>query len=171
MLRSVAVIGPYGDSCPAALYAFAEALGRALPQHTNYVITGGLDGVMEAVSKGARACTPPATTVGILPGEDPAAANPYVDVPIPTGIGIARNRIVISSGAAVVALAGGAGTLSELAFAWQLSRPIICCTQFEGWARQLAGAAIDPRDRPATYAAESVAAIREALAAIEAAQA
>jgi uncharacterized protein (TIGR00725 family) len=100
----------------------AEALGRALGAAGAVVITGGLGGVMEAASRGCREAG--GTTVGILPGTDAAAANPFVRIPIATGLGEARNALVVRGGEAVVAVGGGWGTLSEIALARKMGLPV-----------------------------------------------
>ena len=93
----------------------AEAVGRELAQRGATVVCGGLTGVMTAVCKGAKEAG--GTTIGVLPGEDPNDANPWVDIPIPTGMGHARNAIVVKTGLAVLAIDGAFGTLSEIGHA------------------------------------------------------
>ena len=117
----VAVVGP-GDPSPAA-EADAEAVGRLLADRGAVVVCGGLGGVMAAACRGAKAGG--GTTVGILPGVDRAEANAWVDVAVTTGMGEARNALVVRSVDAVVAVAGGYGTLSEIALALRLDRPVI----------------------------------------------
>jgi len=117
----VAVIGA-GDASAAEL-ATAEDLGRELAGRGTVVVCGGLGGVMEAVCRGARAAG--GITVGILPGDDRSAANPHVAVAIATGLGEARNLLVVRTADVVVAVGGGFGTLSEIAFALRLGRPVI----------------------------------------------
>lgn len=109
----IALIG--GHSGTAEELASAEEIGRRVAQAGAVLVCGGLTGVMEAGCKGAKSAG--GLTVGILPGPDPDAANPYVDVVIPTGIGFARNSIVAYSGDAVIAVGGSTGTLSEICFA------------------------------------------------------
>ncbi|MEA2420374.1 MAG: hypothetical protein QOE60_2580 [Thermoleophilaceae bacterium] len=87
------------------------------------VVCGGLGGVMEAACRGARAAG--GTTVGILPGLDRTAANPFVDVALPTGLGEARNALVVRAADAVIAVGGGYGTLSEIALALKAGKPVI----------------------------------------------
>ncbi len=84
-------------------------------------------------------------TIGVLPGESPDGANPFVDVALPTGLGIARNAVITRSADGVVAIAGGSGTLSEIALAWQFGRPIAALVDSGGWAGQLAGRSLDQR--------------------------
>ena len=78
---------------------------------------------MEAVCKGAKKAG--GTTIGIIPGDDPLDANPYIDTVIATGLGISRNLIIIRSAVGIIAINGGFGTLSELAFALQLQKPVV----------------------------------------------
>lgn len=109
----VSVVG--GSVVPEETASVAREVGRVLAERGHVVVCGGLGGVMEAVCEGAR--EEGGTTVGILPGEDPAAANPHVSVPIATGLGHGRNALVVMNGDALVAIDGAAGTLSEVAFA------------------------------------------------------
>jgi hypothetical protein len=101
----------------------AERLGRALADLGVTVVCGGLGGVMEAVARGVR--REGGLVVGVLPGYDRREGNPYLDVAIPTGLGHARNVIVAVAGDVLVALPGGTGTLSEIAVALRLARPVI----------------------------------------------
>ena len=87
------------------------------------MVTGGLAGIMEAASRGAKEAG--GTTIGILPGSDPSDANPFVDITICTGIGYARNLAVVRSGRAVIAVSGAFGTLSEIAHALGDGIPVI----------------------------------------------
>lgn len=117
----VAVIG--GSTCTADEARVAEAVGRGLASRGAALVCGGLGGVMEAACRGAKSGN--GLTVGILPGDDRRAANPYVDIPIVTGIGYARNIIVAKSAQAVIAIDGSYGTLSEIAHALQRGTPVI----------------------------------------------
>ncbi|SDR28622.1 TIGR00725 family protein [Natronobacterium texcoconense] len=101
----------------------AEAVGRELGARDHTVVCGGRGGTMAAVCCGAKA--EGGTTIGILPGERRAGANEYVDVPIATGLGHARNALVALNGDAVIALAGGVGTLTEIGFAGIYDRPVV----------------------------------------------
>jgi uncharacterized protein (TIGR00725 family) len=117
----IAVIG--ARKCDQSTYDIAFQAGQELARKGYTVICGGLGGVMEAVCKGAKSTG--GRTVGILPGTDPAEANPFIDIPIATGLGAGRNLIIIHSAQAVLAVAGSYGTLSELAFALQLNKPVV----------------------------------------------
>ena len=101
----------------------AEEVGRLLAERGCTVVTGGRGEVMAAASRGAKAAG--GTTIGILPGERRADANPWVDHAVVTGIGHARNLAVAASGDAVIAVGGEWGTLAEIAFARRLGRPVV----------------------------------------------
>jgi uncharacterized protein (TIGR00725 family) len=150
----VAVIG--AASCSRAEAATAEIVGRVLAEGGATVICGGRGGVMEAACRGARAAG--GLTVGILPGTDPSAANPYVDLPIATGLGEVRNVVVASAARAVVAIGGKYGTLSEIGFALKQGRPII---GINTWKLELPG---DGPSSPVIYVDDPVEAARRALA-------
>jgi uncharacterized protein (TIGR00725 family) len=103
--------------------ARAEEVGRLLAERGCVVVTGGLDEVMAAAARGAKAAG--GTTIGILPGESRAGANPWLDYVVVTGIGHARNLAVAASGDAVIAVGGSWGTLAEIGFASRLGRPVV----------------------------------------------
>lgn len=117
----IAVIG--GSTCSAQEAGAAEETGRLLAEAGAIVVCGGLGGVMEAVAKGAHANG--GTTVGILPGTDPGAANAYIDIPLATGLGEMRNFLIVRAAHALIAIGGGVGTLSELALAQRIGRPVV----------------------------------------------
>jgi uncharacterized protein (TIGR00725 family) len=102
---------------------------------------------MEAVSRGARhsALHEPGMVVGLLPGDEPGAANSYLDVALATGLGHLRNSLIAHADA-VVAIGGGAGTLSEIALAWMYRRMLLAY-RVDGWSGRLAGTRIDDRVR------------------------
>ena len=116
----VSVCGP--GEATAEEEELAEAIGRLLAERGCVLVCGGLGGAMAAACRGAKSAG--GTTIGILPGDDPRAANPWVDHPIPTNLGPVRNAIVAAS-EAVIAVSGGFGTLSEIAFALRLGRPVV----------------------------------------------
>ena len=103
--------------------ARAEEIGRLLAERGCTVVTGGRGEVMAAAARGAKAAG--GTTIGILPGESRDDANDWIDQVIVTGLGHARNTIVVASGDAVIAVGGAWGTLSEIAFAKILGRPVV----------------------------------------------
>jgi uncharacterized protein (TIGR00725 family) len=117
----IAVIGD--SSCPPEEAKLAETVGELLAQRGATIICGGLTGVMEAVCRGAK--SKGGLTVGILPGQDSSMANPWVDIPVVTGIGEARNVAVVKSAQAVIAIGGSYGTLSEIAYALKSRIPVI----------------------------------------------
>ena len=119
--KFVAVIGG-GQPSPQEAN-LAEAVGRELAMRGAILVCGGLGGVMEAACKGAQ--SEGGVTVGILPGENRQAANPYVQIPIVTGIGNARNVAVVKSAQAVIAIGGSYGTLSEIGHALRSGIPVI----------------------------------------------
>ena len=119
--KLIGVIGSH--DCDRDTYDRAVTVGRLLAENGWGVICGGLSGVMEAVCKGASDAG--GLTVGVLPGDDPQSANPYVQVRIATGMSIARNVIIVRSSRAVIAMSGGAGTLSEIAHCLQLGVPVV----------------------------------------------
>ena len=117
----IGVIG--GCSCPAEIAKQAEEVGKGIALGGAILICGGLGGVMESACKGAKSVG--GTTIGILPGMDKEDANDYVDIPIATGISIARNIVIINTADVVIAVDGGYGTLSEIAFSFNLQTPVI----------------------------------------------
>jgi len=119
--RFIAVIG--GRECSAQEAGLAEAVGCELAKRGAVLVCGGLGGVMEAACKGANA--EGGVTIGILPGDNSQAANPYVQIPIVTGLGYARNIAVVKSAQAVIAIGGSYGTLSEISHALQSNIPVI----------------------------------------------
>jgi uncharacterized protein (TIGR00725 family) len=119
--RIVAVIG--GSELAPELYRAAELIGREVAARQAVLITGGLTGAMEAASKGAKAAG--GLTIGVLPGISSRDANPYIDLPIVTGLSEARNLIIVRTADVLIAVGGGPGTLSEIAFALKFEKPVI----------------------------------------------
>jgi uncharacterized protein (TIGR00725 family) len=101
----------------------AEAVGRAIATAGAILVCGGLGGVMAAACRGARAAG--GATIGILPGPDTSAANSDVQIPIATGMGEARNVIIVRTADAVIAVGGEYGTLSEIALARKAGRVVV----------------------------------------------
>jgi uncharacterized protein (TIGR00725 family) len=115
------VIG--GAECSAESYEIALEVGREIAKNRFALVCGGLGGVMEAACRGAKEAG--GITIGILPTSDKRSANPYVDIVIPTGLGHARNVLVVHASDALVAVDGEAGTLSEIAIALKVGRPLV----------------------------------------------
>ena len=103
--------------------ALANETGRLLASREAVLICGGLGGVMTAAARGAREAG--GLTIGILPGMDKNEANPFIDLALATGLGQVRNTIIVRSAQGVIALPGGPGTLSEIAFGLKMGRPIV----------------------------------------------
>ena len=118
---NVAVVGGY--KCSKKIYNLAREVGRLIAQQGWILICGGREGVMEAACRGAKEAG--GLTVGILPSADGRDANKFVDVKIPTGLGYARNVLVVRAAEAVIAIDGNYGTLSEIAFAFNDPRIIV----------------------------------------------
>ncbi len=117
-------IGVMGaGSCLPEIYSLARELGFLIARKGAILICGGRGGVMEAAAKGAREGG--GITVGILPEDSAAGANPYIDIPIVTGLGNARNNINVLTSQAVIAIGGSYGTLSEIALALKCGTPVI----------------------------------------------
>jgi uncharacterized protein (TIGR00725 family) len=117
----ISVIG--GSEGDPEILGEAEVVGRGIAEAGAVLVCGGRTGVMEAASRGASDAG--GIVIGVLPTTDPRDANPYVTHVIPTGIGHARNLAVVASGDAVIAIGGEWGTLSEIAFARRLERPVV----------------------------------------------
>lgn len=131
-MKIIGVIG--GGVCSRETGAIAEEVGLLLAEHNVHLICGGLGGVMEAACRGAKRGG--ATTIGILPRRDSKEANPWVDLPIVTGLGEARNLIIVQSSQAIIAIGGEYGTLSEIAVAMKFKIPVIT---IGGWRLQWEG--------------------------------
>lgn len=119
--RIIAVIG--GSDCSAQEARVAEEVGRELAKRGAIVICGGMSGVMTAACKGAT--SEGGLTIGVLPGDDRESANQYIQIPIVTSIGYARNVIVVKSAQAIIAVGGSYGTLCEISYALQSGLPVI----------------------------------------------
>lgn len=127
----VAVIGA-GDA-PPAVRQLAYEVGREIARRSAVLINGGLAGVMESAAAGAR--KEGGHTIGIIPGYDRRAANRHIEFAIATGIGEARNAVIVASADAVIAMRGEGGTLAEIGFALKLRKPIVA---LDSW-REIAG--------------------------------
>ncbi|MDD2679435.1 MAG: TIGR00725 family protein [Candidatus Omnitrophica bacterium] len=121
MKKIVSVIG--GRNCTTEVEQLAQELGKKLTKVVDILVSGGLGGVMEAVCSGFKAGG--GLTIGIIPSYEKKDANKFVDIVIPTGLGLARNVLVVKAADVVVALSGRAGTLSEIAYCIQFGIPVI----------------------------------------------
>lgn len=120
--RSIIISVFGGRDADKALYQEAEKLGRMIAEQNWVLLCGGRSGIMEAVSKGYHHAG--GKVIGILPGTDRSDANEYIDIPIATGIGLARNEILACACDAAVAVGGRFGTLSEIGHALQYGKPV-----------------------------------------------
>ncbi|HEY2666156.1 MAG TPA: TIGR00725 family protein [Actinomycetota bacterium] len=156
--RYVAVIGP--SRATPGVEAAAFEVGVLIARAGAILVCGGGGGAMESACRGARSAG--GTTVGILPGPTRGDANPFVDIAIPTGMGEARNALVVRTADAVIAVGGGVGTLSEIGLALKMGRPVIGLGTWE---------VAPPRGETIDVAIERVlspeAAVRAALAAAD----
>jgi len=118
--KIIAVIG--SRDCDATLYQMAREVGRRIAEGGAILVCGGRGGIMEAACRGAAEGN--GISVGILPGDNIKDANAYVTIPIATGIGLARNFIIVRSATAAIAIGGQYGTLSEIAYGLQLGVPV-----------------------------------------------
>ena len=136
--RVVSVVGP-GGATGERFAAVAHEVGRLLARRGAVVLTGGLDGVMAAAAAGAHAGG--GVAIGLLPGSDRAGAAADLDVALPTGLGQARNALVVGAADGVIAVGGSWGTLSEIALARRRGVPVVCVA---GWTvRDAAGDELD----------------------------
>ena len=140
----IAVVG--SASCDEPVAALARAVGQELGRRGAVLVCGGRGGVMEAACQGAKAQD--GITVGILPGIDRCEANRYVDIPVVTGLGEARNAVVVRSADAVIAVSGGYGTLSEIGLALKMGRPVVGLGTWELSQQGRPVAAITRADTP-----------------------
>lgn len=131
------------DEVAAETMAAAEAVGRGIGELGAVLVSGGTTGVMEAASRGAKQVG--GLTIGILPGLDRSSANAWIDVALPTGLGTARNLIDARGCDSLVMIGGGAGTLMELAIAYQVGRPVVILRGTGGWADRIGPGLVDHR--------------------------
>jgi uncharacterized protein (TIGR00725 family) len=117
----VAVVG--AGICGEELMGLAEEVGRAVAEAGAVLLCGGLGGVMEGAARGAARAG--GITIGLLPGSDARSANPYIRIPLPTGLGEGRNVLVARTADVVIAIGGEWGTLSEVAFARKVGVPVV----------------------------------------------
>ncbi len=121
MKPSIGVIGP--NNCDPDERRLGFDVGAGIANAGAVLVCGGLGGMMEAAAEGAK--SKGGTTIGILPGQSPEDANSFIDIPVPTGLDVVRNFLVIRASSSVIAVRGGYGTLTEIAIALRLGIPVI----------------------------------------------
>ncbi|MDE6565552.1 MAG: acyl-CoA synthetase [Clostridia bacterium] len=165
--KIVAIAGDARVEEGSLKYQIAYEVGKALIDNGYRIQTGGLGGVMSAACRGAKSSEKytDGDIIALVPSFDINEVNEYADIVIPTGLDVMRNALVANA-SAVVAIGGGAGTLTEIAFAWTFGRLVIAISNVDGWSSKLAGTCVDSRVRypeiendmvyPATNGAEVV---------------
>ena len=141
----IAVIGYNGDRCTEAARSLAYEVGKEIAKAGAVLVCGGLGGVMEAACRGAKENG--GMAVGIIPQEEFSFANEYCDIVICTGIGFAREFVVASSADGMIAVAGGVGTLIEMAVGYMMKKPMAAIAGSGGTADQYGGKYLDERKR------------------------
>ncbi len=154
--KFIAVIG--GGECSPQDAELAEEVGREIARQGAVLICGGMGGIMEAACKGAS--SEGGLTIGILPVDSRQLANPYVQIPIVTGMGPARNVAVVKSAQAVIAIDGSYGTLSEIGHALQSSIPVIGLKTWSIALNQQADNSIIPARTPAEAVSKAISLIK-----------
>ncbi len=129
MALQIAVVGSGAED--EGVNELARKVGVEIARRGGVLVCGGLKGVMEAAAMGAKEAG--GTTLGIIPGDDPKSANRYIDHVVVTGMGHARNVLVVKSADAVIALPGGPGTLSEIALALKMGKLVVSVGGHRPW--------------------------------------
>ncbi len=142
--KIIAVIGNKSAEKDSVNYRLGFEVGKALAERGYRIQSGGLQGVMQAVFEGAHSAENyvEGTTIALIPSFNPDDCNEFADISIPTGLDSMRNALVANADA-VIMIGGGAGTLSEVAFAWSFYRLIIAFENAEGWSAKLANTRLD----------------------------
>lgn len=148
MKKIIAVVGDKTVERGSKKFLMAYGVGKLLAENGYRIQSGGLGGIMEAAFEGAHAAENyvEGTTIALVPSFDPRQANEYADIAISTGLDVMRNAMVANADAVIV-VGGGAGTLSEVAFAWTFCRLIIAFDNVDGWSAKLAGERLDNTKR------------------------
>lgn len=147
MKRIISIVGDRNVEKGSKKWNLAYSIAEKIIDEGYRIMTGGVGTLAEAVYEGAKASKKytDGSVIAILPGFDPNAAEKSADIGIATGLDVYRN-VIIANSDAVIAIGGGAGTLSEISYAWSLKRLIICLA-VDGWSGFLAGNKIDNRVR------------------------
>ena len=148
MRKIIAIVGDAQIEKDGPKYKMAFEMGKTLVDNGYRVQSGGMGGVMEAAFLGAKSSKnyKEGDTIALLPSFNHKEVNPYADIVIPTGLDVMRNALVANA-KCVIAIGGGAGTLSEIAFAWSLKRMIIAFKNVDGWSSKVADTKMDHRVR------------------------
>ncbi|WGK68564.1 TIGR00725 family protein [Candidatus Haliotispira prima] len=156
MKQIIAIIGNANIEDDIKKQKISFELGKLIINNGFILATGGLGGVMEYASKGAKTSKKYTenSIIGVLPDYNSDNANKYIDIAIPTGFGLARNLMLISMANAVIAVGGGSGTLNEISASWQMNKLIIGL-QVNGWSQKLCGNALDERRNDIIYCAKN----------------
>ncbi|MEZ0372148.1 MAG: TIGR00725 family protein [Candidatus Sericytochromatia bacterium] len=143
---NLAVVG--GNQATSEETLLAENLGGMLASLNVHVLCGGKTGVMAAVARGFQVgktlAQSPGVIIGLLPGPDKSDANSWLDVALPTGLGVLRNGLIARGCDLMIAIGGGSGTLSEIVMAWHEGKPVALLGR-GGWSELLAGRSLDAR--------------------------
>lgn len=148
MRKLIAVVGDSMIERDGLKFRMAYEMGKALVDNGYRVQSGGMKGIMEAAFMGAKASEKyrEGDTLALVPSFDRTKVNDYADIIVPTGLDVMRN-VLVANADAVIAIGGGAGTLSEIANAWALMRLVIAFDNVDGWSAKLAGQPVDHRKR------------------------
>lgn len=160
----IAVIGSASNSLPECQQQLALEVGQQVVDSGCRLICGGMGGVMMYAAQGAHQSAQycPGDVIGLLPSYQKTEANPFIDIALPTGLGVARNAVLMAACDAVIALDGGSGTLSEIALAWQMQKPIACIGD-EGWHQRLESLTLDQRRDDTICVLDSLAELQQFL--------
>ena len=156
MKQIIAIIGNANIENDIEKQEISFELGKLIIDNGYILATGGFGGVMEYASKGARQSKnyTENSIIGVLPDYNSENANEYIDIAIPTGVGLARNLMLISMANAVIAVGGGSGTLNEISVSWQMNKLIIGL-QVSGWSEKLCGKALDKRRKDIIFCSKN----------------
>ncbi|MCA6062865.1 SLOG cluster 4 domain-containing protein [Thalassolituus marinus] len=160
----IAVVGSASNSLPESQKQLALEVGQQVVDSGCRLICGGMGGVMMYAAQGAHQSVHycPGDVIGVLPSYQKTEANPFIDIALPTGLGVARNAVLMAACDAVIALDGGSGTLSEIALAWQMQKPIACIGD-HGWHQRLDSLTLDQRRDDTICVLDSLADLQQFL--------
>jgi hypothetical protein len=143
-MRQILIIGNNDNGCTPELEKIAYDTGKRVAQSNSVLITGGLGGVMNAASHGAK--DGGGLTIGIIPQDDSSLANEFCDIVIPSGMGLSRDFLNALSADGVIVVGGGSGTLSEICAAYMYKKPIATIKNSGGMATKYADQYLDHRE-------------------------